>query len=87
MHENCLSIDVHTKEIIDVKGDYDLVIDEIKQLNNNPQNENNSPNKNSVPKPGNQINKNCSFKLPKVSDNVVYFNLDSNNIKKALIIV
>lgn len=70
-----------------MKGDYDLVFDEIKQLNNNSQNENNSPNENSVPKPGNQINKNCSFKLSKVSDNVVYFNLDSNNIEKALIIV
>ena len=67
-----------------MRGDYDLVFDEIKQLNNNSQNEINSANKNSVPKPINQINKNSSTKLPKVSDNVVDFNLDSNNLKKAL---
>ena len=69
-----------------MRGDYDLVFDEIKQLNNNSQNEINSANKNSVPKPINQINKNSSTKLPKVSDNVVDFNLDSNNLEKALII-
>ena len=39
-----------------------------------------------VPKPINQINKNFSIKLPKLSDNAIYFNPDLNSLKKTLTI-
>ena len=40
---------VNTNEILVINGDYDLVFDEIKQLNNNAKVEINRANKNSVP--------------------------------------